>query len=334
MVDGFGWFENVDYRRSWLFFDDVLYILPRWPAPPLVYPRGLLERKDCLPVMPELSRDAWLAVREAAQLDAADPEFRKIASSISQNDMRYTFFVARSDRSMSAALKLDSTFDRVLAVALLLEKLLLYAAANGLVPIVGRRWAAELLEARLSRGGQPAGRALLSPTQGETYATFSAGLSLDFIDDSKLSLLPFDRLRTFKDDHRDLLHRHQLHLIEVARAFAALPNHEGRETALVDLRLDAMKKRAKLDDEARQSVLALGLDLVKKGIDNAFSKEGIIAGTATALALNHSLGALLGGALVAGLGQSMAGFVELWRSRRAHQQELSSLAYLFATRRL
>jgi len=28
MIDGFGWFREDDYQRSWLFFDDVSYVLP------------------------------------------------------------------------------------------------------------------------------------------------------------------------------------------------------------------------------------------------------------------------------------------------------------------
>jgi hypothetical protein len=27
MVDGFGWFEQTDYRRSWLFFHDVVSVI-------------------------------------------------------------------------------------------------------------------------------------------------------------------------------------------------------------------------------------------------------------------------------------------------------------------
>jgi hypothetical protein len=34
MIDGFGAFEEADYRRSWLFFDDVDYILPAKLAGP------------------------------------------------------------------------------------------------------------------------------------------------------------------------------------------------------------------------------------------------------------------------------------------------------------
>lgn len=332
MVDGFGWFQPADYRRSWLFFDDVVYVIPRSVAPPLVMPLDALEANDSVNVQPEFSATAWQAIGEAARIDAADPGFRRIVDAIPASDLAYTRAIATCDREMAAALRLDPALDPAMAVALLLEKLLLYAGANGLVPIVGRSWAASLLATKLTLAGPAAGRALLSPSQGETYATFSAGLSLDFVDDHKLVTLPLDRLLEFKQRHHDLLDRHQLHLVEVTRSFGAIPTGEQRAAALVDLRLKARKVRAELDDEARHAIGSLGLDLLKKGVDGATSKEGLVAGVATAVALNHSVGALVGGALLAGLGQSLSGLVELWKARRTQQS--NALAYLFATQQL
>lgn len=331
MVDGFGWFEPPDYRRSWLFFDDVVYVLPRSTSPPLVYLPGVLDSKDCVITRPEFSATAWQIIGEAARADAADPSFRRVVDTIPAPDLHYTRTVAACDREMATALGLARTLDPAMAVALLLEKLLLYAGANGLVPIVGRHWAANLLAAKLTPGA-PGIRALLSPGQGIAYAEFSAGLSLDFIDDGKLVALPFERLLDFKEGHRHLLDRHQLHLIEVTRAFGAMPAGEQREAALAELRLKAMKVRADLDDEARHAVRSLGLDLLKKAVDSATSKEGMVVGVATALALNHSVTALAGGALLAGLGQSLSGLVDLWKSRR--EQHTNALAYLFAARQL
>jgi hypothetical protein len=237
------------------------------------------------------------------------------------------------DRAMASALNLDRTLDPAMAVALLLEKLLLYAGANGMIPIVGRHWAESLLEAKLSWIAPGTDRSLMPPNQASTYAAFSAGLSLDFLDDHKLTALSFERLRHFKDSNRDLLSRHQLHLTEVAREYQSIETDHRREPALQDLRLKAIKKRAELDDEARTSVRSLGLDLLKKGIDSATSKEGMVVGVATALALNHSAIALLGGAFMAGVGQSISGLVEIWKTGRERRQT-NAFAYLFATRSL
>lgn len=333
MVDGFGWFEATDYRRAWLFFDDVVYVIPKSTLPPLVYLPGTLRDMECVTLGPEFSAAAWRAIGEAAQTDIRNPEFLRIVATIPQSDLRYTAMVAACDRELAYALNLDRVVEPALAIALLLEKLLLYASANGLVPIVGRRWASKLLETKLSWAASGAKRPLLLPHQAATYATFAAGLSLDFVDDRKLAALAFERLREFKDGHRALLDRHQLHLIEITRAFSALPSDDARDAALADLRLGALKRRLELDGEARQAVLTLGFDLVKKGIDSALSKEGVAIGVATALALDHSAVALLGGALFAGLGQSLSGLVELWRSQRTHQP-MNALAYLFATEHL
>jgi hypothetical protein len=332
MVDGFGWFEPADYRRSWLFFDDVVYVLPKSTSPPLEFLPGVFDRNDGIVVRPELSATAWQIIGEAARSDAADPSFRRIVETIPPPDLHYTRTVAACDREMVAALGLDRTADPAMAVARLLEKLLLYAGINGLVPIVGRDWASQLLAAKLTAGRPGSGRTLLSPGQGETYAAFSAGLSLDLIDDHKLVALPFERLHQFKEGHRDLLERHQLHLIEVTRAFGAMPVNEQREAALAELRVKAMKVRLELDDEAHHAVSSMGLDLLKKGVDSAMSKEGLVVGVATALALNHSVTALVGGAVLAGLGQSLSGLVEIWKSKREHHT--NALAYLFATQHL
>jgi hypothetical protein len=327
MVDGFGWFEPADYRRAWLFFDDVVYVLPS--ATSLYYRPEVLERDGSTNVKPELSAAAWQIIGDAARSDAADPSFRQVVDTIPASELRYSQAVVAGDREMTAALGLDRTLDPVLAVALLFEKLLLCASVNGMVPIVGRDWAARLLAARLTPATPGRDRTLLSPSQGETYAAFSAGLSLDFVDDDKLVALPFDRLRAFKDGHRDLLDRHQLHLIEVTRAFGAMPAKDQRDAALVELRLKAMKGRVELDNEAHHAIRSLGLDLLKKGVDGAISKEGLVVGMATALALNHSVGALVGGALLAGVGQSLSGLVDLWKARP--EPHTNALAYLFAT---
>ena len=332
MVDGFGWFEPADYRRSWLFFDDVAYVLPKTTSPQLRLLPGILEEKDSVILRPEFSATAWQMIGEAARVDAADPNFRRIVDTIPAPDLRYTRTVAACDQEMAAALGFDGSLDPVTAVALLLEKLLLYAGANGLVPIVGRHWAADLLATKLTRATPGDGRSLLSPSQGETYATFSAGLSLDFVDDNKLVALPFERLRDFKNGHRKLLDRHQLHLIEVTRAFGSMPANEPREAALADLRLKALKVRAELDDDAHHAVRSMGLDLLKKGVQSVMSKEGLVAGVATALALNHSVSALMGGALLAGLSQSLSDLVDIWKSR--DDQNTNALAYLFATQHL
>ena len=121
--------------------------------------------------------------------------------------------------------------------------------------------------------------------------------------------------------------------MEVAREYRAIETDHRREPALQELRLKAIKKRAELDDEARTSVRSLGLDLLKKGIDSATSKEGMVVGVATALTLNHSALALLGGAFMAGVGQSISGLVEIWKAGR-EQRQSNAFAYLFATRSL
>lgn len=333
MVDGFGWFEEADYRRSWLFFDDVVYVIPEDTKPPLGYPPQLFHREDCRAVRPAFTKTAWQTIGDAARRDAASTELRRIVAQIPQRDLDYACFVTACDRPMADALGLDRHIEPAFAIALLLEKLLVYAHENGLVPIVGRNWARRLLETKLTRPQPPSERALLSPAQGIAYDTFSAGLSLDFVDDAKLGAIAFDKLESFKHTNRQLLERHQVHLSEVTQQFQALPNSSERARKLAELKLAACKQRIELETSAHESVLTLGLDLLKKGAESVTSKEGIFLGATAALVVDKSLGALVGGALVAGAGQVVSGLVELWKSDR-ERVRTNSLAYLFAAQDL
>src|SRR5690348_13202186 len=88
MIDGFGSFEEADYRRSWLFFHQVDYILPVEVAGPLEMPANLDSRPDFRVARPELSAEEQRRLVELARQDAMDPAFRsRVLALVPRSDL-------------------------------------------------------------------------------------------------------------------------------------------------------------------------------------------------------------------------------------------------------
>jgi hypothetical protein len=323
MIDGFGSFDGADYRRSWLFFDDVDYVLPHELCGPIELP-ALEHHQDFALCRDPLSPDAIDHLLELTYRDMADPELRRLVEAQSANaDREYAAVLVWSDVQVR---------DRILGAApvdpllFLLNKLLWMSAHRGAVPIVGRGYATELLAHKLRRTGTARlGLNLLSARGIPLFATFAAGLSFDFVPDAQLVATPLPRLIEFKQRHRDLLARHQLHLVEVAEAFAALPDDADFPGRLAQLRLQAQRERLELEERAREAWIEVGLDLAKKAIGAA--SAGALSGLA--VLRGHSWSDVLAATVPAAVAASGVVLSSVIDSRAKARARATPMAYLF-----
>jgi len=334
MIDGFGWFEKADYRRSWLLFDEVQYVLPEEVMLPMVMATDLDQQPDHTVVRPVLEEPAAEKLIELAYRDAKNPEFRaRVMAVVPTKDLAYAHQLVCCDRMVhrfAALIKERGHMDSTFSVALLLNKLLLVSAASNAVPIVGREYAAELLLDKLRVAPTTGRGTLVSPKQGASLTAFAAGLTLDFVPDHALQAIPFETLRVFKKENRVLLDRHQRHLIEVAQNFAAMPDSAEFDDRLRKLRLDAVNARAELDDAARNAWRSFGSDLAK------YATTAVAAGFFSGLAVlrGYSLNDFLtaaGPAAMAALAAVGVGAISAVEKLRGHSG--GKFAYLFRASR-
>jgi hypothetical protein len=329
MIDGFGWFGEADYRRSWLFFDDVDYLFPRrslWPGYP---PAWASSSPDFSLKRPEFSEgDLELLVERVR--DVCDDDLSTLVrTKVPQKDQRSAVDVLSLDEDLMPILKkVGVRLEPPFALTFLAAKLLAVASATKSVPIVGQPYASEIL-ASLPIVEPPQGsrsRALLSPRGKNALVTVATGLSCDFVSDGQLLAMPFERLVAFKKKHLDLLAREQLHLVETAQEIEALPEDGSLESRLARVRLSAAKRKQELEQTRREAWLGFGFQLGAKALVSAG------AGFTGALAVMRGgtqdlLHAAAAGA-VTGLGVVAAGIVET--SWDVFKKRGGSFAYLFA----
>jgi hypothetical protein len=336
MIDGFGWFKEADYRRSWLFFDEVEYILPESSAGPLVYPPRVFERQDCRVVFPTLTGDEVSRIIQRATEDASDLTFREmVANKVPRKDLEYAALVIASDRQLRDQVPQAHAQDAVFALALLINKLILCSARSGALPIVGRDYAPPLIARKLDKWidteRQERNLPIVDPKTGLSFAGFEAGLSFDFLSADALSSIPIERLAKFKDRNQKLLEKHRISILEVAQKYQGLPTGEGFGAALSDLRLQAAKQRQELDDQAREEWLSMGMEIAKKALLAASAS----AATGVAILRGHSFTDLMGLALPAtASGIGVAAVATMDAIKQIHYLRLNNMAYLFELQKL
>jgi hypothetical protein len=328
MLDGFGWFHEADYRRLWLFFDSVDYILPkhlRGKTGDLFYLPAVEQAREYSATRPELTAEAIALLEEGVEEDLGDSELAALLKEVPPDEADYARKVVTSDRAFGSLTNVSPQ----LAVVLLLNKLLLYARASGRVPIVGRPYARRMLRNKIARGARRF-HGPVAPRIGVTSAEFAAGLSLDFIPDHALAQASFERLEAFKEKCQPLLEEHQAALLEVASSYEKIPDDAGFEHALEKLRLRAAFQRRDLDLAASAVWTDLGYETVKAAVEGA-SKHYPLALTAV-LALAHTgLIAALPTAIAA-LGVAAAKLIEV--AKKHHDAEgKSEIAYLLRAHR-
>jgi hypothetical protein len=333
MIDGFGWFAEANYRRSWLFFDDVDYIFAArsiWPGYPPAWAGSSRDFALTRPVLATAMLEG-LVDRVRSALDERGLR-TLVAARVPEKDARYAVDAVSLDEDLRpvrerAGVRLDPAF----ALGFLAAKLLATARASGAVPLFGRPYAADILAS--VAGGEasreePGAASLLTPQGNARVVTIATDLSCSFVSDDQLLHVPFERLVDFKSKHRRLLEREQLHLVEIAQEVEALPDGEEFDARLRRVRLDALKRKHELHTEAREAWLGFGFDLAAKtlasgGVAAAFeSAVAVIRGAAAGnLAHAAAVGAVAGAGVVAASALHTAW--DLFRKRGG------SLAYLF-----
>ena len=318
MINGFGWFSEARYRRSWLLFDEVDYIFPRSQNrhPPI----NVLARPDFKVTQPGAVAEVVDERVERSKADARDAEFRAgVLQHISKADLRIAEQMVRFDTELC---DVDAT-DPVFCVSYLVEKLLDHADAEGAIPIVGQDYAIDLIRAKLNRCAriELAASSLVTVNQGVNVFAFQAGLSYRFLSDADLLGTDIARLRKFKEGNRVLLDRHHQHILHVAQEFEGLPRTPEFTKRLAALRAEAEATRQALDDTARDAWRTAGLDVAQKVV------VATMAGAATALGIlcTSTAGDVVrgaGAAAAAGLGVAAASaigaFAAIRRSRRSY----------------
>lgn len=329
MIDGFGRFDEGDYRRAFLLFDHVEYLLPSQVRGPLWYPQSVLKSREY--TAHHLSIDlSDVEVRAMVERDLGDPGFTSIVARVPEMDRQYAANVIQTDPELAWLLAAFPDAGEAAALSALVSKLLLNAARTGAMPIVGQDHAWELIANRLKLVEEPAtptAGALTSLAEPLTFSLLHAGLALSFVDSDKLAELPFDVLLSFKSRNQRLLDQHQLHLLSVAQRLPELPDDGAVRKHIAALRLEARKEQVKLEQEAKDAWLSAGLDLGRKAAVAAASSAAPLVAL-----LRHASPTELLLAALPGVGIAVAaGLSSIEKTRRARR---SPFAYLFQAQKL
>ena len=327
MIDGFGWFREADYRRSWLFFDEVEYILPRETTRPLVYPPRVFDSREYAVVHSDFDPELLELVIRQAAADAEQPELRKFAADqIPRKDLEYARLVVRHDREHAGLIPEHLVGDLVFPTMFLLDKLLLMSLLRGSIPIIGRSHANGLLQRKLAVSG------LSKRSDKGRYHAVAAGLSLNFVPDERLEKIDFAELVRFKQEHQSLLARHQKHLLKVSKSFRTLNEGEAIDAQLAAMRLELEQEREMLETDARIAWKTMKADVTRHavvaGATTFLSGLAILPGASTlADLLTAGLPAILASASSAAASSAES----ITKIRRAKKH---GLAYLFEARRI
>lgn len=268
MIDGFGWFEETDYRRAWLLFDEIAYLFRAHhdSRGEIFYPPRVF---TCPEYRAELTsvREAAPEIGRIVARDLSDRRVEATLQRIPRVDLHYALEVIESDADLRG---LPGRFANPggAAVCALATKLLMYGARSGAIPIVGRDYAwsllrrkIELLDAEHAPGVIPIRP---SARRDLAFVALGAGLSARFLSTSSLLAVDFDKLMAFKARHTELLRRHQRALEEAVAQLGSLLETEDVDNRLHLLQLQAEREREQLDEALREAWLGAGLDLVRR----------------------------------------------------------------------
>jgi hypothetical protein len=331
MIDGFGWFPEAVYRRNWLLFDEVDYAFPMFAKGISVPPKLFLSREFQV-VQPELPGDAIDRIVQTAIADAGDAEFRRyVETAVPVKDAQYAGGIVHADSQVEDRRLLDRARDPAFAISYLAQKLVAYANATGTVPIVGQDYAVNVI-ARIVRRppeGPVAADAIVFGRRAAVVHAVAAGLSLRFISNEVLESVDQERLAEFKENGKELREAHHAHLLKVARDYDGLPNDPSFPELLADLRADAEVARGKLDTDARDLWLSLGLDLGGKALVGAAS-----AAVAAIALIRPDLQGVIAAAIPGALtGLALATTKVMETAHKAAAQHRSYVSYLTDARR-
>jgi hypothetical protein len=274
MIDGFGWFHEADYRRSWLLLDQVEYIMPPRIEGPLSFPSDLEARREFQVSRPVAPAEALIT---EAVSDCAKIEFLELVRKIPARDVEYAQLVVWSDADARGALASSGVVEPAGAVSYLLNKLLWRARKTTAAPLVGQPYASDLLIWKIAQtvsqlSDLPWKRRDIAHQYG--YAACAAGLSLDFVADDELATSDIRRLAAFKASNKPLLERNQAAIMEAVRKFDGLPLTAAFPSELARLRQEAVNERLRLEELARDAWIETGLGIAKRAAAAAASGFG------------------------------------------------------------
>ena len=330
MIDGFGWFPEARYRRSWLLFDDVDYIFPNVVSGTMI-PQWVRNSRECFVIEPEIDEsDVWeLAV--AAIKTSKDPSYRsQLLRAIPKTDLEYAVKVVRQDTDLIRLYSSTDPDDPVFAISYLAEKLVHYSECEGSIPIVGQDYAIALLtnivRRRIETETATLGDdALLTGRQAVSLHAFAAGLSLRFLTDEDLLSSDIDILLNFKRKNQELLDLHHTHLLDVSQQFDGLPQDSNFFDQLAQLRSEAEATRRQMDEHACEAWIEAGLKVAKQalvaGTGGLITALGVIGATPTMEILSKAAPAAIAGAGIA----AATSIGALVKAKKARRTQLSYL---------
>ena len=240
MCDGMGWFDDVDYKRMVLAFDQIHYLLPKHLAEfrdqagaprNLFFPLSLYESRAFTVahfVPDDRQRDLLFA---AASCDTTNQQFVAIVESIPPQDRTYTWSVTNADGDLSADASSPSlpASDVIRAHALLINKFCLAADQAKCVPITGRSYVHRMLAEKLRSGVnglRDTAPDLLPPNlrkRDVTHSVVVGRLIQAMVSDDELATRSLDDIMAFKTTNRQLFARFSLSVRQLVSKVQSTP---------------------------------------------------------------------------------------------------------------
>ncbi len=297
MCDGMGWFDETDYKRMLLVYDEILYLLPgklvpypdvtgklRQLAFPVVFDEHFCRTHHFVP--DSSTRDSLLA---AGAADVADDEVTGVIRGIPGGEQLYTWRVVNADGDFTGedrSLALGPR-DQPLAHALLLNKFLVAADAAGCVPITGKPYIHMLLAAKYRRSVDNLQEALgdqlpVGLRAKDLRHNVVAGRLVEaLVPDSELEARSLGEIARFKDDNRKLFERFSLATRRLVDRVESLPGEHAFDRDLDDLlQTDVWEEQQEIKKELR----AVWRSVFKSGLGKVLASDALQA-AASAVAI-------------------------------------------------
>ncbi len=280
MCDGMGWFEDVDYKRMLLTFDEVYYLLPKH----LVAFRDSFGKKHTMYFPPERTGEFAFKMchfvpdaktRElifsAAEFDLSIESFNSVIDTIPGLDRRYTWRVVNSDGDLGQGQSIELELGQEkLAHAILLNKFLLAAHSLGYIPITGKRYIHGLISEKYMYSVQ---KLRTNHPELVSSSLLKKAIKLNPIVDKIVSVLvPDDELekRTeadiakFKERNRKLFERYSYTTRKLVGEVSLLPLDSDFEAQVEELiQTEVWKEKREIEEELRSAWKAVFRSAIK-----------------------------------------------------------------------
>jgi hypothetical protein len=353
MCDGLGWFEETDYKRLLLCYDQVYYLLPEETVPfrdltgvqrTIFFPLRLRESPEFViySFKPDVKLGELLLTASAA--DTAEPELIEVINTIPQSERLYTWRVVNTDGDLGRGESLGLVPQQeALAHAILLNKLLLAADAAQCIPVSGKpyihrllaikfRRSLEILESKLP-GALPMG---LRETDVRHHAVVQHVVAA-IVPDEELQQRSFEEILGFKAANRTTFERFSLTTRQLVDQVRSLPADRTFERDVRDLvSTELWREKTELEAHLRTAWWGVFASGTKEAIRSDLGKGvlgaglgGIALGVLPALSLGSlTMAAVLGPAAAAASWAVTEALEQLAKRREARRHGLYYLMHL------